>query len=92
MECSGPYYMHLAIFLRKKKAKVSVNNGLFVKRFIQMKGERSKNDKKDSFWIHRFGMEQELKHWEIPSDQQVKSKEMLQCKSLFKRQRTMLLN
>ena len=63
MECSGPYYLKLSIFLIEHDVRVSVSNGLIVKRFIQMKGERSKNDKKDSYWIHRFGMEQELKLW-----------------------------
>lgn len=92
MECSGPYYLKLSIFLIEHNVDVSVSNGLIVKRFIQMKGERSKNDKKDSYWIHRFGMEQELKLWEIPSDAQVKSKQMLAGIALLKRQRTMLIN
>ncbi len=92
MECSGPYYLRLSIFLKEHNVDVSVSNGLIVKRFIQMKGERNKNDKKDSYWIHRFGMEQELKLWEIPSDSQVKSKQMLAGISLLKRQSTMLIN
>jgi len=92
MESSGPYYLGIAIRLSMKGFSVSVENGLRVKRYIQMKGERNKSDKKDAFHIYHYGLEQELKLWERPSDDQLKCRQLLTTMELYSKQRVMLKN
>lgn len=92
MESSGPYYLNLALRLSMKGIVLTVANALRVRRFIQMKGERNKSDKKDAFMIYQYGIEQELEPWKAPSDMQVRSRQIITTRSLFMKQRTMLLN
>lgn len=92
MENSGPYYLQLAVFLREKDISVSVVNSLSVKRFIQMKGGRSKSDKKDAYWIMRYGKEQPLIAWEVPGEVQVKCTQIYRLRGLYVKQLNMLSN
>ncbi len=92
MESSGPYYLGLAIRLSMQGVRVSVENGLKVKRYIQMKGERNKSDKKDAYHIYHYGLEQELKQWKRPSDNQLKCRQLLTTMELYSKQRVMLKN
>ncbi len=48
MEATGYYHYQLAYFLLESGIKVSVENPLSVKRFIQMKLSKIKTDKSDS--------------------------------------------
>jgi len=54
METTGYYHYQLAYFLQEKKVKVSVENPLSVKRFIQMKLSKIKTDKSDSKLICEY--------------------------------------
>ena len=51
MESTGVYQLPFCFFLEAKKAGYSVVNALQIKRYIQMKLERNKSDKKDAFHI-----------------------------------------
>ncbi|WP_179377424.1 IS110 family transposase, partial [Winogradskyella wichelsiae] len=48
MEATGYYHYQLAYYLQEEGIKVSVENPLAVKRFIQMKLSKIKTDKSDS--------------------------------------------
>lgn len=92
MENSGPYYLPLAVFLKQHGHRVSVANPLRVKRFIQMKGEQNKSDKKDAYWIMRYGQEQILQEWQMPSELETKCAQFYRLRSLYVKQLNMLGN
>lgn len=92
METSGPYYLRLAVFLRAHQLEVSVVNPLSIKRFIQMKGERNKSDKKDAYWIMRYGQEQSLKSWDVPDEIQLRCAQIYKLRGLYVKQLNMLSN
>lgn len=63
MEASGPYYLKLAYYLFEKGFKVSVVNPLVIRRYCQMKLNRTKTDKKDAELIARFGITEKPSLW-----------------------------
>ena len=67
MESTGVYQLPFCFFLESKKAKYSVVNALQIKRYIQMKLERNKTDKKDAFHICMYGVEHNPAYYEMPS-------------------------
>lgn len=67
MESTGVYQLPFCFFLETKKAKYSVVNALQIKRYIQMKLERNKTDKKDAFHICMYGVEHDPSLYEMPN-------------------------
>jgi transposase len=67
MESTGVYQLPLCFFLEGKQALYSVVNALQIKRYIQMKMERNKTDKKDAFHICMYGIEHHPEHYQMPS-------------------------
>ena len=67
MESSGVYQLPLCFFLESKKARYSVVNALQIKRYIQMKLERNKTDKKDAFHICMYGVDHNPECYQMPS-------------------------
>lgn len=92
MEATGPYYLNLAFYLKQSGCKVSVENSLLIKRFIQMNNERNKNDKKDARWIFRYAVLHNPKEWEMPSDVYMQSVQIQNAIGLLTKQRTMTSN
>ena len=66
MESTGVYQLPFCFFL-ETKAMYSVVNALQIKRYIQMKLERNKSDKKDAFHTCMYGVEHEPACYEMPS-------------------------
>ena len=66
MESTGVYQLPLCFFLESKKAEYSVVNALQIKRYIQMKLERNKSDKKDAFHICMYGVDHNPECYEMP--------------------------
>jgi transposase len=66
MESTGVYQLPLCFFLEGKKARYSVINALQIKRYIQMKLERNKSDKKDAFHICMYGVENKPECYQMP--------------------------
>ena len=64
MEATGCYHVQLASFIYESGIKISVVNGLIIKRFIQMKMKKTKTDKSDAKMICMFGQEQNPVGWE----------------------------
>ncbi len=67
MESTGVYQLPFCFFLENKKARYSVVNALQIKRYIQMKLERNKTDKKDAFHICMYGIDHDPACYEMPS-------------------------
>jgi transposase len=64
MEATGIYHEQLATFLYETGAKVSVVNPAQVKFYAQGLGVRSKNDKKDSVVLARYGAREHPALWQ----------------------------
>jgi transposase len=76
MESTGVYQLPLCFFLEGKKARYSVVNALQIKRYIQMKLERNKTDKKDAQHICMYGLENDPECYQMPD------KLYFECRSL----------
>jgi transposase len=71
MEATGIYHEQLATFLYEAGAKVSVVNPAQIKFYAQGLGVRSKNDKKDSVVLARYGLKENPKSWQ-PEAQEIR--------------------
>jgi len=92
MEATGYYHYQLAYFLLESGIKVSVENPLAVKRFIQMKLSKIKTDKSDSKLICEYAEQVELKLWQGSSKHQIECLQMTRLLSVYTKQVTMLKN
>jgi transposase len=64
MEATGVYHEQLAAYLYGQGANVSVVNPAQVKFYAQSLGVRSKNDKKDSVVLARYGANEKPRRWQ----------------------------
>lgn len=92
MEATGYYHYRLAYFLLESGIRLSVENPLAVKRFIQMKLSKVKTDKSDSKLICEYAEQVELKLWEGNSKHQTECLQMTRLLSVYTKQVTMLKN
>lgn len=92
MEATGYYHYQLAYFLLESGIKLSVENPLAVKRFIQMKLSKIKTDKSDSKLICEYAKQVELKLWQGNSKHQTESLQMTRLLSMYTKQSTMIKN
>ncbi|NRR93585.1 IS110 family transposase, partial [Winogradskyella undariae] len=92
MEATGYYHYQLAYYLQEEGIKVSVENPLAVKRFIQMKLSKIKTDKSDSKLICEYAEHVELKLWKGNSKHQLECLQMTRLLSVYTKQSTMLKN
>jgi len=76
MEATGYYHYQLAYYLLESGMKVSVENPLAVKRFIQMKLSKIKTDKSDSRLICEYAGQVKLKLWQGNSKHQIECLQM----------------
>ena len=92
MEATGYYHYQLAYYLLESGVKVSVENPLAVKRFIQMKLSKIKTDKSDSKLICEYAKQVELKLWKGNSKHQTECLQMTRLLAVYTKQSTMLKN
>ncbi|MUH35511.1 IS110 family transposase [Zobellia amurskyensis] len=92
MEATGYYHYQLAYYLLESGMKVSVENPLAVKRFIQMKLSKIKTDKSDSRLICEYAGQVKLKLWQGNSKHQIECLQMTRLLSVYTKQSTMLKN
>ena len=92
MEATGYYHYQLAYYLQESSIKVSVENPLSVKRFIQMKLSKIKTDKSDSNLICEYAQQVELKLWQGNSKHQIECLQITRLLSVYTKQSTMLKN
>lgn len=75
-ESTGVYHLNLMFFLHNAGCTYSVVNPVQIKRFIQMKLDRNKSDKKDAKRIYQFALETEVKTSQMPDEQ------FFECKTI----------
>lgn len=92
MEATGYYHSKLAYFLIENNIKVSVENPLSVKRFIQMHLSKIKTDKSDAKMICLYAQNVKLKLWFGKSKNQLECIQILSLLSTYKKQQTSLKN
>lgn len=92
MESTGYYHYQLAYHLLETGVKVSVENPLSVKRFIQMKLSKIKTDKSDSRLICAYAKQVELKLWTGQSKTEQECLQITRALSCYTKQSTMLKN
>lgn len=92
MEATGYYHYQLAYYLFENEKKVSVENPLAVKRFIQMRLSKIKTDKSDSKLICAYAMQVELKLWQGSSKEVQECLQITRTLSVYTKQCTMLKN
>ena len=92
MEATGYYHYQLAYHLLESGIKVSVENPLAVKRFIQMKLSKIKTDKSDSKLICEYAEQVELKLWKGNTRDEMECLQIVRTLSIYTKQSTMLKN
>lgn len=92
MEATGYYHYQLAYYLLEEGVKVSVENPLSVKRFIQMRLSKIKTDKSDSKLICEYAKQVELKLWRGNSKHQLECLQMTRLLAVYTKQSTALKN
>jgi len=92
MEATGYYHYKLAYFLIENTIRVSVENPLSVKRFIQMRLSKIKTDKSDSKMICLYAQSVELKLWQGQTKNQIECLQITRLLSLYFKQTTALKN
>lgn len=90
-DSDGNYYQ-LAYYLLETGFKVSVENPLSVKRYIQMRLSKLKTDKSDSKLICEYAMHVELKLWKGNSKEVQECLQITRALWVYTKQRTMLKN
>lgn len=92
MEATGYYHYQLAYYLLECGVKVSVENPLSVKRFIQMKLSKIKTDKSDAKMIYKYAIQVDLRDWEGQSANQIECLQISRLLDLYFKQRTAIKN
>ena len=92
MEATGYYHYQLAYHLLEIGIKVSVENPLSVKRFIQMKLSKIKTDKSDSKLICDYAQEVKLTLWQGTSKVELECLQITRALTIYTKQSTMLKN
>lgn len=92
MEATGYYHYQLAYHLLESSIKVSVENPLSVKRFIQMGLSKIKTDKSDSKLICTYAQHVGLKLWKGNSKSELECLQIIRTLALYTKQSTMLKN
>ena len=92
MEATGYYHYQLAYYLLESGIRVSVENPLAVKRFIQMKLSKIKTDKSDAKQICEYAKQVELKLWKGNSKHQTECLQITRLLAIYTKQSTMIKN
>ena len=92
MEATGYYHYQLAYFLLENEIKVSVENPLSIKRFIQMHLSKVKTDKSDAKMICLYAQNVDVKPWKGQSKNQIECLQIIRLLSLYFKQSTAIKN
>ena len=76
MEATGVYHYSLALFLYREGIAVCVENGLRIKRFVEMDIKSNKNDKADAQKICEYAMTQKTTLWH-PAPEYIQQSEVI---------------
>ena len=92
MESTGVYHLRLAYYLISHNIKVSVENPLSIKRFIQMKLSRIKTDKSDSKMIYEYAVLTSPRLWRGQTKNQKECSHLLSLSNLYTKEVIVLKN
>lgn len=92
MEATGYYHYKLAYYLIENNIRVSVENPLSVKRFIQMRLSKIKTDKSDAKMICQYAQSVDLKLWKGQTKSQIECLQITRLLNLYFKQTTALKN
>lgn len=92
MEATGYYHYKLAYYLLENQLKVSVENPLSVKRFIQMKLSKVKTDKSDAKMICEYAKSTQPKLWTGQTKNQIECLQIIRLLGVYFKQSTALKN
>jgi transposase len=92
MEATGYYHYQLAYHLLESGIRVSVENPLSVKRFIQMGLSKIKTDKSDSRLICAYAQQVAIRLWKGNSKNELECLQIVRALSVYTKQSTMLKN
>ncbi len=92
MEATGYYHYKLAYYLLENNIRVSVENPLSVKRFIQMRLSKIKTDKSDAKMICLYAQHVDLKLWKGQTKNQIECLQITRLLSLYFKQTTAIKN
>lgn len=92
MESTGVYHLRLAYYLLGKGVKVSIENPLAIKRFIQMRLSRIKTDKSDSKMIYDYAVSTRPSLWLGQSKNQIRCLQLLSLANVYTKQMIGLKN
>ncbi|MEN3325187.1 IS110 family transposase [Mariniflexile soesokkakense] len=92
MESTGVYHLRLAYYLIEHNIKVSVENPLSVKRFIQMKLSKIKTDKSDSKMIYEYAIMNSPSLWTGQTKSQIECSHLLSLSNLYTKEIIVLKN
>ncbi|MBS9774829.1 MAG: IS110 family transposase [Tenacibaculum sp.] len=89
MEATGYYHHLLSVFLFDNTIKVSVENPLKIKRFIQSKLTKIKTDKADAKFIYEYALKNDLFDFQPPN---MEIRQLLSLLDMYQKQSTQLKN
>jgi len=92
LESTSTYHMQLSLYLYEAGFALSVVNPLPVKRFMQMRLQRSKTDKSDAKMLAAYGLSEQPSRWEPDPLYVTEGKQLLGVIELYIRQQTALKN
>jgi len=92
MESTGVYHLRLSYYLLEHNVKVSVENPLSIKRFIQMKLSKIKTDKSDSKMIYNYAVLHKPKLWTGQTKNQKECSHLLSLSNLYTKEIIVLKN
>ena len=92
MESTGVYHLRLAYYLVENNIRVSVENPLSVKRFIQMKLSRIKTDKSDAKKIYEYAVMNSPSLWTGQTKNQIECSHLLSLSNLYTKEIIVLKN
>lgn len=92
MESTGIYHLQLAYYLLSQDIKVSVENPLSVKRFIQMRLSKIKTDKADSKMIYEYAVLNNPKLWTGQTKTQRECSHLISLSNLYTKEIIVLKN
>jgi len=92
MESTGYYHHQLAYYLLNHSIRVSVENPVSIKRFIQMNLSRIKTDKSDAKMICLYAQSRKLRIWKGNSKNQIECRQIASLLELYTKKSTAIKN
>lgn len=91
MEATGVYYENVALYLSDRGVYVSVLLPTRVRKYLQSRGQRTKNDRADAHGIACMGAELHLERWKRPDEKSLRLRHLTRYCETLQNMRTAIL-